>query len=158
METFGNARTLRNDNSSRFGKFIELGFSRAGTLVGAKVQTYLLEKVRLGFHASGERNYHIFYQLLRGADERQKAKYQFHDGDTHGLELANYYHYTGQGGAPSLREFTDEEGFKYTLKGMKSLGWSEDKIDTVLSLVAGLLHLGQAKVEEAEFKQPVRML
>ena len=62
LEAFGNARTLRNDNSSRFGKFIELGFSRSGSLLGAKIQTYLLEKVRLGFHASGERNYHIFYQ------------------------------------------------------------------------------------------------
>jgi myosin-5 len=150
LEAFGNARTLRNDNSSRFGKFIELGFSRSGTLVGAKVQTYLLEKVRLGFHASGERNYHMFYQLLRGANDVQKQKYQFHDGDTHGLELANYYHYTGQGGAPSLREFTDEEGFQYTLKAMSSLGWSEDKIDTVLSLVAGLLHLGQMTFDAVE--------
>lgn len=102
LEAFGNARTLRNDNSSRFGKFIELGFSRSGSLLGAKVQTYLLEKVRLGFHASGERNYHIFYQLLRGAMETQKRLYNFHDGDTHGIELCNYFHYTGQGGAPSL--------------------------------------------------------
>jgi len=143
LEAFGNARTLRNDNSSRFGKFIELGFSRAGHLLGAKVQTYLLEKVRLGFHASGERNYHIFYQLLRGASEEQKKKYGFHDGDTGGLELANYFHFTGQGGAPNLREFTDEDGLKYTLKAMTSLGWDDSKINTVLSLVAGLLHLGQ---------------
>eukprot|EP00957_Ditylum_brightwellii_P054026 4092390-Ditylum_brightwellii.AAC.1 len=108
LEAFGNARTLRNDNSSRFGKFIELGFSRAGTLLGAKVQTYLLEKIRLAFHASGERNYHIFYQLLRGASEEQLHKYCFHEGVTGGLELTNYFHYTGQGGAPQLREFTDE--------------------------------------------------
>ena len=66
LEAFGNARTLRNDNSSRFGKFIELGFSRAGHLLGAKVETYLLEKVRIAFHASGERNYHIFYEMLVG--------------------------------------------------------------------------------------------
>lgn len=150
LETFGNARTLRNDNSSRFGKFIELGFSRGGTLLGAKVQTYLLEKVRLGFHASGERNYHIFYQLLRGATEEQKKKYNFHDGDTHGLELSNYYHYTGQGGAPSLREFTDEEGLTYTLKAMKSIGWDEARIDKVLSLIAGLLHLGQVTFDSVE--------
>ena len=80
LEAFGNAKTLRNDNSSRFGKFIELGFNRAGILQGAKVQTYLLEKVRIGYHASGERNYHIFYQLLRGATEEQHHKYCFHDG------------------------------------------------------------------------------
>eukprot|EP00584_Thalassiosira_punctigera_P008237 CAMPEP_0172544582 /NCGR_PEP_ID=MMETSP1067-20121228/14701_1 /TAXON_ID=265564 ORGANISM="Thalassiosira punctigera, Strain Tpunct2005C2" /NCGR_SAMPLE_ID=MMETSP1067 /ASSEMBLY_ACC=CAM_ASM_000444 /LENGTH=1608 /DNA_ID=CAMNT_0013331167 /DNA_START=385 /DNA_END=5211 /DNA_ORIENTATION=+ len=147
LEAFGNAKTLRNDNSSRFGKFIELGFNRAGVLQGAKVQTYLLEKVRIGYHASGERNYHIFYQLLRGATEEQHHKYCFHDGLTGGLELANYFHLTGQGGAPQLREFTDEEGLKYTLKSMRSMGWSEEKIDHVLSIVAGILHLGQVKFE-----------
>jgi len=150
LEAFGNARTLRNDNSSRFGKFIELGFSRAGSLLGAKVQTYLLEKVRLGFHASGERNYHIFYQLLRGATDEQKQKYNFHDGDTHGIELSNYYHYTGQGGAPALREFSDEDGLKYTLTAMRSIGWDETKLDKVLSLIAGLLHLGQVNFDCVE--------
>lgn len=147
LEAFGNAKTLRNDNSSRFGKFIELGFNRAGILQGAKVQTYLLEKVRLGFHASGERNYHIFYQLLRGASEEQHHKYCFHDGITGGLELANFFHYTGQGGAPQLREFTDEEGLQYTLKSMRSMGWGEDRIDNVLSIIAGILHLGQVSFE-----------
>jgi len=150
LEAFGNAKTLRNDNSSRFGKFIELGFSRSGTLLGAKITTYLLEKVRIGFHASGERSYHIFYQLLRGASDEQKKRYNFHDGDTHGIELVNYFHYTGQGGAPSLREFTDEDGLQYTLKAMQSLGWDEAKIDKVLSLVAGMLHLGQVNFDSVE--------
>lgn len=143
LEAFGNARTLRNDNSSRFGKFIELGFSRSGHLLGAKVQTYLLEKVRLAFHASGERNYHIFYQILRGATEEEKKKYRFHEGLTHGLDLPNYFHYTGQGGAPHLREFSDEDGLKYTLKAMKGMGWAEETIETVLMIIAGILHLGQ---------------
>lgn len=147
LEAFGNAKTLRNDNSSRFGKFIELGFNRAGMLQGAKVQTYLLEKVRIGYHGSGERNYHIFYQLLRGATKEQHTKYAFHDGLTGGLELANFFHLTGQGGAPQLREFTDEEGLKYTIKSMRSMGWDEEKIDHVLSIVAGILHLGQVKFE-----------
>ena len=150
LEAFGNARTLRNDNSSRFGKFIELGFSRGGSLLGAKVQTYLLEKVRVGFHASGERNYHIFYQLLRGMTEDQKKRYGFHDGETHGLELANHYHMTGQGGAPQLREFTDEDGLKYTRKAMTALGWTEDKVEGVLKLVAGLIHLGQINFDATE--------
>jgi len=150
LEAFGNARTLRNDNSSRFGKFIELGFSRAGHLMGAKVQTYLLEKVRLAFHAAGERNYHIFYQLLRGAPEEDHAKYEFHDGLTGGLEMPNYFHYTGQGGAPHLREFTDEAGYEYTLKAMRRLGWSTETIDTVMKLIAGLLHLGQISFNSVE--------
>jgi len=150
LEAFGNAKTLRNDNSSRFGKFIELGFSRSGTLLGAKVQTYLLEKVRLAFHASGERNYHIFYQVLRGATEEQKKKYDFHDGLTGGLELANYFHFTGQGGAPQLREFTDEEGLSYTVKAMKSMGWDDEKVDKVLAVTAGLMHLGQIQFNAEE--------
>uniref|UniRef100_A0A7S3L5G5 Myosin motor domain-containing protein n=1 Tax=Amphora coffeiformis TaxID=265554 RepID=A0A7S3L5G5_9STRA len=150
LEAFGNARTLRNDNSSRFGKFIELGFSRAGHLMGAKVQTYLLEKVRLAFHAAGERNYHIFYQLLRGCKDEDHTKYEFHDGLTGGLDLPNFFHYTGQGGAPHLREFSDESGFEYTLKAMRRLGWSEETIDEVLKLVAGLLHLGQISFNQVE--------
>jgi myosin V len=143
LEAFGNARTLRNDNSSRFGKFIELGFTRAGHLIGAKVQTYLLEKVRLAFHATGERNYHIFYQILRGASDDEKKKFEFNEGDTGGMELPNYYHFTGQGGAPHLREFTDEASFDYTLKAMRNLGWSTETIDDVLALCAGIIHLGQ---------------
>eukprot|EP00751_Fragilariopsis_kerguelensis_P003632 CAMPEP_0170814840 /NCGR_PEP_ID=MMETSP0733-20121128/37986_1 /TAXON_ID=186038 /ORGANISM="Fragilariopsis kerguelensis, Strain L26-C5" /LENGTH=1580 /DNA_ID=CAMNT_0011173051 /DNA_START=245 /DNA_END=4987 /DNA_ORIENTATION=+ len=143
LEAFGNARTLRNDNSSRFGKFIELGFSRAGHLLGAKVQTYLLEKVRLAFHATGERNFHIFYLLLRGGSHEQKEKYGLLEGDTGGFELPNCFHYTKQGGAPQLREYTDEEIFAHTMKGMSALGWTEETIDNVLSLIAGLLHLGE---------------
>lgn len=150
LEAFGNARTLRNDNSSRFGKFIELGFSRAGHLMGARVQTYLLEKVRLAFHAAGERNYHIFYQILRGCSEDDHHKYEFHDGLTGGLELPNYFHYTGQGGAPHLREFTDESGLEYTIKAMRRLGWSEATIESVLKLCAGILHLGQIQYNSVE--------
>lgn len=150
LEAFGNARTLRNDNSSRFGKFIELGFSRAGHLMGAKVQTYLLEKVRIAFHASGERNYHIFYQLLRGASDEQKTKYQLSVEDSGGLELPNCFHLTKQGGAPQLREYTDEDSFAYTVKAMRALGWTEDTIDNVLSIIAGLLHLGQTQFVKVE--------
>jgi myosin-5 len=143
LEAFGNARTLRNDNSSRFGKFIELGFSRAGHLLGAKVETYLLEKVRIAFHATGERNYHIFYQLLRGATEEQKEKFGFSEGNTGGLELPMVFNLTKQGGAPQLREYTDEASFEYTLKAMRALGWSEELVENVMSIIAGLLHLGQ---------------
>lgn len=143
LEAFGNARTLRNDNSSRFGKFIELGFNRAGQLMGAKVETYLLEKVRVAFHATGERNYHMFYQLVRGASQEQKEKYGLLEGSTGGYELANCFHYTKQGGAPELREYTDEATFAYTIKAMRALGWAEELIDSVLALIAGLLHLGE---------------
>lgn len=150
LEAFGNARTLRNDNSSRFGKFIELGFSRAGHLLGAKVETYLLEKVRIAFHATGERNYHIFYQLLRGSTHEQKEKFGLLEGGTGGLELPMVFNLTKQGGAPQLREFTDEDSFAYTLKAMKALGWNQELIDNVMSIIAGLLHLGQTTFVKKE--------
>ena len=72
LEAFGNARTLRNDNSSRFGKYIDVRFARNGTLSGAMIETYLLEKVRLIHPGVGERNYHVFYQFLASATAQQR--------------------------------------------------------------------------------------
>jgi len=152
LEAFGNGKTLRNDNSSRFGKYIEMGFNRAGNLMGAKVETYLLEKVRVTTHASGERNYHIFYQVLRGGSIEQKKAWEFHEGLTQGLELPNFFHYTGQGGAPLLRggQAREEKEFKETTDAMQGLGWSDDTIAEILSIIAGILHLGQISFEEQE--------
>ena len=79
LESFGNARTKRNDNSSRFGKYIELQFKATGSLIGAKIDTYLLEKVRLIHQHAGERNFHIFYEMLAAASEDERK--MFHLGD-----------------------------------------------------------------------------
>ena len=73
--------------------------------------------------------------VLRHGSEEQKQKFHFHEGATGGLELPNFFHFTKQGGAPVLREFTDEAGLEYTLKAMRALGWSEETIDMVLSLL-----------------------
>lgn len=72
LEAFGNARTIRNDNSSRFGKYIDISFTKNGKLVGASVETYLLEKVRLIHPGPGERNYHVFYQFLKASTARER--------------------------------------------------------------------------------------
>ena len=75
LEAFGNARTIRNDNSSRFGKYIDISFTNKGKLVGASIETYLLEKVRLIHPGPGERNYHVFYQFLKAADDSDRQDF-----------------------------------------------------------------------------------
>lgn len=75
LEAFGNARTIRNDNSSRFGKYIDISFTKNGKLAGANIETYLLEKVRLIHPGPGERNYHVFYQFIKAATAREREAY-----------------------------------------------------------------------------------
>jgi len=118
LESFGNARTIRNDNSSRFGKFIELTFHNSGILCGASIETYLLEKVRLVHQMPGERNYHIFYELLVGLEDDQLDKYYLTDKTPEDFRLTNSSGtYDRRDGVDDYDTFTDlKKGKSYYLK------------------------------------------
>jgi myosin-5 len=134
LESFGNARTIRNDNSSRFGKFIEIKFNNHGTLVGASIETYLLEKVRLISQAEGERNYHIFYELFC-MDDSELKKYH--------LEIYNPedFNMTNQSGTYDRRDGVEDfETYDDLKKAMRILGMSEEEQETAFTIPAAALH------------------
>ena len=99
LEAFGNARTLRNDNSSRFGKYIDIKFTPRGKLSGATIETYLLEKVRLIHPSVGERNYHVFYQFLEAASVTERLEFGLEN-----LEVRDFRLLNGTGGVYDRRD------------------------------------------------------
>src|SRR6201996_8590087 len=116
MEAFGNAKTTRNDNSSRFGKYIEIMFDKKTNIIGAKIRTYLLERSRLVFQPLKERNYHIFYQLVAGATEEEKQEL--------GLVSVEEFDYLNQGNEPTIDGVDDAAEFKDTRDSLTRLGVS----------------------------------
>ena len=138
MEAIGNAKTTRNDNSSRFGKYIEIDFSKSFQIIGASMRTYLLEKSRVVFQASEERNYHIFYQMC-AARERPELE---------GLSLADVqeFHYTNQGNAPEIDNVDDDAEFVKTHESLKLLGFSDTDSSNIYKILAALLHLGNVNI------------
>ncbi|RHY97645.1 hypothetical protein DYB31_004864 [Aphanomyces astaci] len=140
LEAFGNARTNRNNNSSRFGKFIRLGFNTSGVLLGASMSTYLLERVRLVSQAKGERNYHIFYELVRGGAPDLVADL--------GLTALADFKYLNQSGCYDRHDGVDDaDQFTKTTHAMTTIGMSDDEQTAVMHLVAAVLHLGNLKFE-----------
>uniref|UniRef100_W4VR33 Putative myosin class ii heavy chain n=1 Tax=Corethrella appendiculata TaxID=1370023 RepID=W4VR33_9DIPT len=130
LEAFGNARTARNDNSSRFGKYLEVYF-KSGAIIGAKITQYLLEKSRIVTQAPGERNYHVFYELLGGLSETERAKY--------GLLEAEKYFYLNQGGSDCAPGRVD---WASLLGAMQVLGISEIEREGIVRVLSAVLHLG----------------
>lgn len=137
LESFGNARTMRNDNSSRFGKFIEIQFTQTGKLVGAQIETYLLEKVRLITQSPGERNYHIFYELLSGAIDRRELTQYFlaHTAAPEDFKL------TSNSGTYDRRDgVSDRETYGMLRQAMKTMKFSSEDTFNVFKVTAAILH------------------
>ncbi|KAL2866333.1 type V myosin [Aspergillus lucknowensis] len=138
MEAFGNAKTTRNDNSSRFGKYIEIMFDDKTNIVGAQIRTYLLERSRLVFQPLKERNYHIFYQLVAGATDSEKQEL--------GLASIEEFDYLNQGGTPTIDGVDDKAEFIATKKSLGTIGVSEETQSEIFRVLAALLHLGNVKI------------
>ncbi|KAK4873712.1 hypothetical protein RN001_013072 [Aquatica leii] len=133
LEAFGNARTARNDNSSRFGKYLEVYFKN-GAIIGARVTQYLLEKSRIVTQATGERNYHVFYELLDGLTPSEKQKY--------GLVNADKYFYLNQGGDDCSGRSGSGADWGALVRAMQVLGVGEAELIGIVKVLASVLHLG----------------
>ncbi|KAG4110638.1 hypothetical protein ERO13_D13G060200v2 [Gossypium hirsutum] len=134
LEAFGNAKTLRNDNSSRFGKLIEIHFSETGKISGAKIQTFLLEKSRVVQCAEGERSYHIFYQLCAGAPRALREKLNLKDVDE--------YKYLKQSNCYSITGVNDAEHFHIVKEALDIVHVSKEDQESVFAMLAAVLWLG----------------
>ncbi|KAL0481267.1 myosin heavy chain [Acrasis kona] len=141
LEAFGNAKTLRNNNSSRFGKYFEIQFDNKGDPVGGKITNYLLEKSRVIMQTQGERNFHIFYQLCAGADQSIRDEY--------GISQASDYHYLNQSGCYTVDNIDDASEYNDTIKAMDTIGINAHQRKEILKLVAGILWLGNISFVES---------
>ncbi|XP_073822643.1 unconventional myosin-VIIa ck [Musca autumnalis] len=137
LEAFGNAKTVRNDNSSRFGKYIDIHFSANGVIEGAKIEQYLLEKSRIVSQNPSERNYHIFYCILAGLSMEEKRR----------LELGNAsdYKYLTGGDCITCEGRDDTAEFSDIRSAMKVLLFTDQEIWEIIKLLAALLHCGNIK-------------
>ncbi|XP_078143121.1 uncharacterized protein myh14 [Centroberyx gerrardi] len=133
LEAFGNAKTVKNDNSSRFGKFIRINFDVAGYIVGANIETYLLEKSRAIRQAKDERTFHIFYQLLSGASEATRADLL--------LGSADEYRFLSGGSIPVPGQ-SDAENFTQTMDSMAIMGFTPEELLSMLKVISSVLQFG----------------
>jgi myosin-5 len=153
MEAFGNSKTTRNDNSSRFGKYIEILFEKkpnnptSVSIVGARMRTYLLERSRLVFQPDSERNYHIFYQLCAAAPAAERKEL--------GLDTWEQFHYLNQGKTGTINGVDDAAEFAETQKGMSTVGISVSSQWDIFKICAALLHIGNIKVLDVRGKADI---
>ncbi|XP_053327663.1 unconventional myosin-X-like [Spea bombifrons] len=134
LEAFGNAKTVYNNNSSRFGKFIQLHFSQQGHIQGGRVVDYLLEKTRVTRQSPGERNYHIFYALLSGSSKEDRESLCL--SDTHG------YQYLSTSGCVTADGLNDKDMYQKVMTALHVMDFNEEEIREVWKLLSGILQLG----------------
>ncbi|VVA11712.1 PREDICTED: myosin-15 [Prunus dulcis] len=132
LEAFGNARTVRNDNSSRFGKFVEIQFDASGRISGAAIRTYLLERSRVVQITDPERNYHCFYQLCASGKDAEKYK----------LGHPSHFHYLNQSKVYELDGVSNAEEYMKTRTAMDIVGISHEDQEAIFRTLAAILHLG----------------
>jgi len=139
LEAFGNAKTLRNNNSSRFGKLITINFDRHGSIIGGGIINYLLEKSRIVTQTLGERNYHVFYQLLTAADTDPALATELR------LQAPELFYYTNQSGVTTVDGISDDKDYEEGLESLDILKFDVDKKKSIWKVVAGVLHFGNIK-------------
>ncbi|XP_059682827.1 unconventional myosin-VIIa isoform X1 [Gavia stellata] len=139
LEAFGNAKTIRNDNSSRFGKYIDIHFNKRGAIEGAKIEQYLLEKSRVCRQAQDERNYHVFYCMLRGMTMEQKKKLS--------LGKATDYNYLAMGNCTTCDGRDDSKEYANIRSAMKVLMFTDTENWEISKLLAAILHMGNLQYE-----------
>lgn len=141
LESFGNARTMQNDNSSRFGKFVDLHFKQTGSLIGASIKTYLLEKLRLVYQGIGERNFHVFYELLSGMTDLEKEEISLKD-----LE-AKDFRITSMSGTYDRRDqIDDSESYCDLELSMGEVGFEREDVDNIFSILSAILHMSNLNI------------
>ncbi|KAM6498673.1 microfilament motor [Amanita muscaria] len=142
LESFGCAKTLRNNNSSRHGKYLEIMFNSNGEPVGARITNYLLEKGRVVGQIENERNFHIFYQFTKGASDDYR--------ETFGLQGPESYAYTSMSNCLEVQDVDDVKEFHDTIKAMQVIGLTEHEQTEIFRMLATILWLGNVQFEEMD--------